>query len=1111
MAIIVLMVLLVYGTFAQMPSQSTTIKGPGTFNEQEAREFFNAHHTNPLDYAEFLNSRLHDHQNGSHLTGKPNALPPVPQAACTNMDFENGNLTGWTATTGFHPAYNVTGCCPNAGGAQTIVSGAATDPCGGFPVVAPGGSFSLMLGNNQTGGQADRIEQTFTVSAANANFTYQYAVVLQDPGHAAADQPSFQIEMVDANGNQIPCSFYQVSAGQGIPGFQNSPNCANVIFKPWTTVGIDLSNYIGQNVTIRFTTYDCSLGGHYGYAYIDGSCSAFQITQMTTLCSNGTTQLCAPAGFQSYLWNCPGGCPQQNTSCITVSQPGNYSVSMTSVTGCASPVINYNLTSVPAPVASFTSQSNVCSGTVSFTNTSNLNGNTQVNYYWTFGDGDTSTLANPVHQYANAGTFNVSLQVSAANGCSSTFNGVVTLASPPQAQFTASPACAGSPVQFNNQTQIPPGNLAAWYWDFGNGITSTVQHPTQSYAQAGNYNVMLVVTTSNGCKDTAIVPVTIYALPFMAFTNSTVCHGVPTQFNNTSTVNGGSINTYAWDFNSDGIIDNTTANPAYTFATPGNHYVQLMVTTNQGCAGSITNLVTVNFNPNANFTVNNNCFGLPTQITNNSLAPSGAVFTNYTWQFGDGSSSNAVNPNHYYNSDGNYTISLMVVTNQGCTGSFSQPVTIYPAPVAAFTANNACVNQQVQFNNSSSISSGNITAYAWDFNNDGVIDNTTPNPSYVYNAPNNYVPSLRVTSNNNCQNQTSNQLSIYANPVASFSAPGVCYGKATYFTDNSISTNGNITNWNWDFNSDGSWDNISQSPSTIYTAAGNYLVTLMVQTQYGCQHTLKRMVYVNPNPVAQFNVTKTTGCPDDMCIMMMNNSSISSGSITQWLWDFGDKTSPSTSNSPTHCFNTGTFTISLTAVSDSGCVGNYQLNTPIIVYPKPVAGFSLDPSNPDILEALVEIQNQSAGATSWQYFFSDGGYYTHPGNFQHTFDTENPNTYTITQIVNNQYQCKDTAERVVEVKPAFTFYIPNAFTPNADGKNDVFKGQGIGIQEFTMWIFDRWGNLVFESNDPDKGWNGKFRGESEDISLEDVYVWKVKIRDVNHKHHEMNGTVALIR
>ena len=115
-----------------------------------------------------------------------------------------------------------------------------------------------------------------------------------------------------------------------------------------------------------------------------------------------------------------------------------------------------------------------------------------------------------------------------------------------------------------------------------------------------------------------------------------------------------------------------------------------------------------------------------------------------------------------------------------------------------------------------------------------------------------------------------------------------------------------------------------------------------------------------------------------------------------------------------------------------------------------------------------------------------------------------------TLIVENNFGCLDTVDHLVEIAPEFTFFIPNAFTPNDDGTNDFFFGQGIGITEYDLFVFDRWGNLIFHGDDINKMWDGKVKGGSE-IAQQDVYVWKVKLTDIFMKKHNYIGTVTLVK
>ncbi|HKC67444.1 MAG TPA: PKD domain-containing protein, partial [Bacteroidia bacterium] len=289
-----------------------------------------------------------------------------------------------------------------------------------------------------------------------------------------------------------------------------------------------------------------------------------------------------------------------------------------------------------------------------------------------------------------------------------------------------------------------------------------------------------------------------------------------------------------------------------------------------------------------------------------------------------------------------------------------------------------------------------------------------------------------------------------------------------------------------------------------------FLVTLQVQTNYGCMNSIKKPVRINATPIASLAVTHQAGCPDNMCVGMVNNSSIQGGVISHWLWNFGDNTT-STQNSPTHCFKTGTYNVSLTATSDSGCVSSFTLTNAITVWPKPIAGFNYTPKDVDVLDPTVSIINEAQGATNYLYFISDGYVIAGHPNFTHTFTTETPQNYTALQVVTNSYGCKDSIEETIIINPGYTFYIPNAFTPNKDGTNEMFKGIGIGIKAYTIMIFDRWGELIFQSDDLEKGWDGTFKGKGGEVVQEGVYVWKVQLRDEKNVEHDFDGTVSVIK
>ncbi len=294
-------------------------------------------------------------------TGRGQGITKMVMPPCTNLDFETGDFTGWSGaigdnqTSSFGPLDNqIPGFVSNGTNAalgdatarHTIMDVlGGTDPCGGFPVVAPGGQYSVRLGGTTPNYQGEIMEQTFTVNSSSTNITYQYAVVLNDGGHAPADQPYFKIEVLDQNGQIIDtCVQYMVTAGGSVPGFvQCQPS---VFYKPWTIVSIDLSAQIGNDVTIRFTVAGCTQSGHYGYAYIDAACSALAVS-LNFCPGNPTVVLTAPSGFVGYQWLDGNGNPIAGATNQTYTIPNatvgtSFTAQMTSVTGCVTS-LTFNL------------------------------------------------------------------------------------------------------------------------------------------------------------------------------------------------------------------------------------------------------------------------------------------------------------------------------------------------------------------------------------------------------------------------------------------------------------------------------------------------------------------------------------------------------------------------------------------------------------------------------------------------------------------------------------------------------------------------------------------------------------------------------------------------
>lgn len=1434
-------------------------------------------------------------------------------SSCANADFELNSFANWTGTTGF--------CCPInsttlgiVSGRHTIMTGPGTDPNtnGAVTVVAPGGTYSARLGNDDVGGEAEQLSYQIAVDATNALFIYRYAVVLEDPNHTIDEQPRFEIRVYDQNGLPVGCGSYNVVASSGIPGFVSIVNSqgSTIHYKDWTTVGVDLSPYIGQNVTIEFSTGDCSLGGHYGYAYVDCYCSPLII--LSDLCAGAnSTILTAPIGFESYSWS-----TGETTQSITINNVvigTQYQCTMTSVTGCT---ITLTTIITPTILAPHFGQLTNCRNEVQFQDSSLVTVGTPINQWkWDFGDGQTSNVQHPTHQYAAIGNYNVSLIVTNMGGCSDTVNYTISSIPIPQISFSSPPVCPGDISSFVDASASTNGPIISWSWNFGDGNTDTIQHPfhryslpgtypvslitidslgckdtlTQNistlpgpisdfnylsacvnsqinftdistttgssildwewnfgdasplvtglanpshlYPSPGSYNTTLVITALNGCKDTIVKPVDVGTVPVATFSNSIVCTDQFTDFTDASSTAVGSITDWQWNFG-DGSPISTLQHPSHVFIL-GNYNVQLVVTGSNGCTDTLNQNVNVLQGPVADFSSTPVCPGSTSEFSDLSLSGTGVINT-WHWDFGDGSAtSNITNPQHVFTSAGSFDVSLIVTSTNGCSDTLIEAINTNPIPNAAYFIPSGCVFTPLLFPNLSSLSVGALASYEWNFG-DGSPITTASSPMHVYSNGGSYFVSLVAISNLGCRDSVTNEVFVFDQPQANFTVGNVCLGDTSFFQDVSITSQGDILDWIWNFG-DGSAPIFGESqPIHEYLSAGSFTTSLVVMNTAGCFDTLQNPVLVkelpipsftsggpycagtsftlnntstlnggsiqnqqwsnasfgtntNANPqitfsqpgnyLIQLTVTGTNGCVDsvsgnivihelpmasmllqDVCeddVTIFTDQSSSAAPLSSWIWSFGDgdssfnqntshiyssdgtyqvklhvvdangckhdsmasiiifpKPSPSfnTSNecvgvpflfqntttipvgfsivsslwnfgdgspidtnaNPSHVFSNhgsylityitesdrgckdtiadsvqvyplpnvhfttdtvcegspttflnnssiltgnisgynwnfdglssstivnpthmyplgGVYSATLVATSDRGCIdsllrpvrvwhppipllqadvvegceplpvsfvdlstsvdgtieywkwnfgngdtssfrnpgtiyeedGSFDVQLQItssygcvndttysdyiLVHPLPIAAFSFDPSIPSVFVPLVYFYDQSSLAVQWNWNFGDTTFSTEQ-NPTHKFGS--PGIYNIQLIVETEYGCLDTTWQVIDIKKEYAIWIPSAFTPNGDGYNETFNIKGFGFGNFTMQIYNRWGALIFTSNDVIQGWDGTHHGEE---AQQDVYIYKVDIKDDLGNPHTYTGRVSIVR
>lgn len=370
---------------------------------------------------------------------------------------------------------------------------------------------------------------------------------------------------------------------------------------------------------------------------------------------------------------------------------------------------------------------------------------------------------------------------------------------------------------------------------------------------------------------------------------------------------------------------------------------------------------------------------------------------------------------------------------------------------------------------------------------------------------------VTVTDSNSCKKVDSVFIESNPLPVSNFTADVVCLGDSTLFINSSTVATGNYSSvWLFGYNGDSA---TAINTSYFYPICNNYIAKLTVTSDSGCVSTLTKTVVVSCQPSADFTASDTVGC-EPLCLTFQNSPLVPTGVNVQWDWNIGDGSPINQSQNFPHCYNNDSifspvqFTVTLIVTTNGGCADTVTKNNYITVYPNPVANFTAQPQSTLITNPLVSFTNLSAGATILDWNFGDmstSNVFSPP---THTYS--DTGTYVIRLITSTQYGCIDSTYQRITIEPDFNFYIPNAFSPNGDNINDSFTGKGIFIKAFEMRIFDRWGDMVFFTDDIDKPWDGK-ANSGNDIAQMDVYVYVVVVTDLKNKKHDYRGIVTLVR
>ncbi len=614
-------------------------------------------------------------------------------------------------------------------------------------------------------------------------------------------------------------------------------------------------------------------------AYCEGSSITLENTTGT---SNGL-------GFS---WITEGSLDTLTTETISVNNfDGKVKLRLTDQDGCFSwdsVIVNLH----PLPDVDFNTNGGIntntsCLGhTFNFSNLTTIPQGSVTSYSWEFGDGTNSTAESYTKQYLQAGNYTVKLTATSALGCVDSSKRVLEVMNLPSVNFTTQNTCSSESANFNSTSSDAIG-ISTLTWDFGDGSDREIVTGSTSiehlYSNHGNYISKLIVTSSVGCVDSVEQNIEVYPSVNADFQVSDNCQGEQFNFINNSTAPNSTIESYLWNFG--GLSTLSIENPQYEFTNSGDFDITLLITSNHGCSSERTKQLTVFPLPQTDFYFSNACYGQEVSFDNNSIITSGLI-SSYSWDFGDGTTSADENASYTYPSYGTYQVKLNAISDNGCINNTIKEITIHETPDANFFAENVCLNQQMEFVNTSGIQSGTLT-YNWDFGNGEVSNQENP----IINYPNegSYNVNLEVVSENNCADKIEKQVIVYSNPELDLG------GEINTCEDQIIidaANNGSTYFWS---------DNSTEQTKTI-TTDGSYFV--IITNANNCSHK------------EDFNVTLQSGFIPNLgidTIVCEKHQLEAYNFASTYLWNTGETTSS------IEITQSGNYSVAVTDQND--CVG----------------------------------------------------------------------------------------------------------------------------------------------------------------------------------------------
>ena len=629
-----------------------------------------------------------------------------------------------------------------------------------------------------------------------------------------------------------------------------------------------------------------------------------------------------------------------------------------------------------------------------------------------------------------------------------------------------------------------------------NGFPGNVFEPSMTPGMS--YDITYSYTDINGCYNEATSPIFIYDLPVVTLE----AFDSKCEYESVFSLDGGLPLGGVYTLLNDTI---TSFDPALGL---GNYNIVYTFTDANSCVNSAQRAIAVHDAPEVLVDFASVCSNEMFVIQNNSTVQSGSISSSI-WDFQGGGTSNNFQPTPIlFDSNGTKNIHAEFTSSFGCVSVLDTVVNVRLVPDASFLLEDGCQDTDLNFQSTSSVSAGVIANWEWVFEGQSFTDDETI--SYSFDGWGTLPATLIVTTDLACTDTITNSVGVYPAPVVDILGSNVCMNVLSSFQSFVELEVGSIVGYEWNFGD--STDSMTTANSHhLYEIDGTYAVTLDVTSSLGCVGTEELQYFVYPLPDVDFTLVDSTYCSGEILELIDMSSVYSPSEIVSWSWYLDNNLISTSQNAASDFDAPGLYQVRLEVTTNFGCEADSAAPLALQIYPRPVAGFDLRRDEVLMYSPVVHIENTaSIDVTNWHYDFGDGLTSTMQEG-QHSYDTWAD--YVITQTVSNVYGCTAVAQQNVSVLPSLQVHIPNAFTPDGNGNNDFFKPviAGSEVREYYFAIFDRWGNVVYETEDLEGCWNGQVHNTGAEAQ-DGVYNWVLKIRSIDQPVvGSQQGFVLLIR